>query len=534
MKHVLTLLLLFISFQTFGQHKYWILLKDKPLKTKPALSPLALERRAIQDIELDEKDFPLSQDYLCQLSENEVIPLQRSRWINAVSARLSPAQIDRVNNLPFVIGIRPVAQVQAASNASCSPEDDYGTYLAQLSQIGLDDLHARGFRGEGLRIAVLDNGFAGVDTIPAFQHVWERNGFIYDEDFVEPGTSLFGRCRGSCKHGTRVLSVMAAKWPGKLMGAAPGADYLLFRTENDVSETHQEEDNWMAAAEAADSLGADVIISALTYKDFDPGEGDYTDAELDGKTALVTIAAEIAASKGMIVVNSVGNYGQDGIGPPADGPNVLAIGSVSQEGALSSFSGFGPTFDGRIKPDLIARGDQIYLLHSDGEVNAGSGTSYSAPLVAGLAACLWQVDGKQHSAAEMTTLLRQSGNLYFNPDNAMGFGLPQASVAYETLTGERLTCLPAAGTWQEEIGSIYPNPGKDKLQIALKGLKDGQELEVLVTDFLGKVVHEEPYTFQASYQLIQIDHSLNPGHYMLRIQAAGGGLLFAGKFVVIP
>jgi hypothetical protein len=319
-----------------------------------------------------------------------------------------------------------------------------------------------------------------------------------------------------------------------MMGAAPGADYLLFRTENDVSETHQEEDNWMAAAETADSLGADVIISALTYRDFDPGEGDYTDAQLDGQTAIVTIAAEIAASKGMIVVNSVGNYGQDGIGPPADGPNVLAIGSVSQEGVLSSFSGFGPTFDGRIKPDLIARGDQTYLLHSDGEVNAGSGTSYSAPLVAGLAACLWQVDGKQRSAAEMTTLLRQSGSLYFSPDNAMGFGLPQASVAYEALTGERLTCLPAAGTWQEEIGSIYPNPSKEKLQIALKGLKDGQELEVLITDLLGKVVHEESYTFQASYQLIQIDHSWNPGHYMLRIQAAGGGLLFADKFVVIP
>lgn len=533
-KLFLLISILVISIPLSAQSKYWILFTDKANyhEQEVALSPMALEKRVQQRLALDIHDYSIHPAYIQAVKELGITISQQSRWLNAISAKLSPLQLEQVSALPFVQNIRPVAVTHLSSITSCDPSADYDTHLAQLSQLGLDDLHAQGFRGEGIRIAVLDNGFAGVDTIPAFRHIWERDGFLHEEDFVEKGTSIYGRCRGSCKHGTRVLSILAAKWPRKLIGAAPEADYMLFRTENDLSETHQEEDNWLAAAEKADSLGADIILSALTYKDFDLGEGDYTDSDLDGKTALVTIAAEIAASKGILVVNSAGNDGLNGISPPADGPSILAVGSVSQEGKLSSFSGRGPTYDGRTKPDLVARGDQTYLLHSDGSLNKGSGTSYAAPLVAGLAACLWQAEGKQTAASQLAQTLRSSGDRASDPDNEYGFGIPQAKIAYESLTGESLICVPSAGSWGEDIAKIYPNPSQGAFQLALQGLKDGQELVISILDLWGRKVFETEHSFRSTYDLVHIPLHINPGHYLIRVQTNAGGFLFAGKVVI--
>lgn len=535
MKYILLLLvLLFAAIQLSAQPKYWILFTDKIQIShqEPALSPLALERRINQHISLDIHDYPLTKAYVTQISKLEIQISQQSRWLNAVSARLTSSHISILSQLPFIHEIRPVATAQLTEANSCNPEKDYDTYLAQLSQIGLDDLHANGFRGEGVRIAVLDNGFSGVDTIQAFQHIWDRNGFIFEDDLVEKGTGIFGTCRGSCKHGTRVLSVLAAFLPQRLIGGAPDADYLLFRTENDISETHQEEDNWLAAAEKADSLGVDIIVSALTYKDFDLGEGDYKDSEIDGKTAIVTLAAEIAASRGILVVNSAGNDGVGGISPPADGPHVLAIGSVSQEAVLSSFSSRGPTYDGRIKPDLVARGDQTRLLYSNGSVNSGSGTSYAAPLIGGLAACLWQADKKQHTAAEMRQILRESGNQYDAPDNDVGYGLPQASIAYQELTGNTLICAPPRSNWQIELGQIYPNPASQQFSVALSGMADGQKLQINMMDLLGREISNRLHTYRSPYDIITFQGSWAPGHYVIRVTDERGGYFFSGKVVV--
>lgn len=536
MKYILSVsLLLFISLHSSGQTKYWILLKNKALSEKPALSPLALERRARQQISLDLHDYPVSTDYIHQLSDQGISILQKSRWLNGVSAYLTSSQREAISQLSFVDDIRPVAQSELAAVSSCNPEGDYETHMAQLSQIGLDDVHAIGYRGAGMLIAVLDNGFSGTDTIQAFQHVWERNGFLYAGDLVEKGTSLYGPCRGSCKHGTQVLSVMAGKLPGQIMGAAPEAEYLLFRTENDTSETHQEEDNWMVAAEMADSIGADIITSSLTYRDFDIGEGDYQSSDLDGKTALVTIAAEIAASKGILVFNSAGNYGKRGIAPPADGPAVLAIGSVTEKGDLSSFSSIGPTYDGRTKPDLVARGEQSFLVQSNGTPDQANGTSFSAPLMAGFAACLWQADGKQHTAAEMRDILRQSGDRYDNPDNEYGYGIPRASFAFEMLRGNSLPCVPSITAWGQETGKIYPNPATYAFGLALSGLPEGEELTIVMVDFTGRILTQKTHIFRSEADYISFEGNWNPGYYALLVRAANDGeLLSSFKLVIAP
>ena len=520
--------------QLMAQEKYWVFFEEKEIcaNQAPSLGPKALERRARQEIGWDEKDYPLSPAFLEEFRSLHLPILQQSRWLNAISVRLNEQQKDKVGALPFVKKIAPVAVMTTAAAHSCNPQADYDSYRAQLSQVGLDDLHAQGFRGKGIRIAVMDNGFAGMDTIPAFRHIWERAGLVYEEDLVEKGTSLYGDCQGSCTHGSRVMSVLAARWSGHIIGAAPEADFMLFRTENDLSETHQEEDNWLAAAEKADSLGADIILSALTYKTFDPGEGDYPFSAIDGQTAIVTLAAEIAAQKGILVVNSAGNYGARGIAPPADGPSVLAIGSVTQEGVLSSFSGRGPTFDGRIKPDLVARGDQNFLLYSNGQVNRGSGTSYAAPLVAGLAACLWQADDREHTAAELRSILRQSGDSYQNPDNNRGYGLPSAAFCFQKLTNTELNCVPNASLWGEEIALIYPNPTYETCYLALSGLAEGQKLVIEILDGTGRKILERKHVFGTETEVIAFQTHWNPGYYLIRVRTEQGGFLFSDKIVL--
>ena len=377
----------------FSQSKYWVFFTDKGdfQKVSPSLSPEALQHRALRKIPLDVRDFPISPVYLSPFHQQDIHIQVRSRWLNAVSARLTEEEKVWVGSLPFVREIRPVAKGlhPTEMEEDCSNQPQVGTHWRQLNMIGLDVLHRNGWTGKSVNIAVFDNGFDAVDTLEGFEHLFEEYRVLATRDYVEGDETVYHPCV-HCRHGTFVLSIMAAKMPGELMGSAPDAAYMLLKTENDSSETHQEEDNWVAAAEYADSLGAKVFNTSLGYRWFDEGEGDYDWTELDGETAIITIAADIAASKGILVVNSAGNNAGAGINAPADGKQVLAIGAVDECAEYASFSSRGPSTDGRVKPDLSAMGEQTFILNPNGEVRRGNGTSFSAPLIAGLAACLWE------------------------------------------------------------------------------------------------------------------------------------------------
>jgi subtilisin family serine protease len=396
----------------------WIYLKDKgpdPHKRlrsiEESLKPRARQRRIrnrpLEDL-VDAYDLPVHAEYVMEIDKYVAQIRHKSRWLNAISAYASISNISLIEALPFVKKLDLVYSLKAPTPISVSdvviPESfgklvynlDYGTSLDQNNQIGVPALHDMGLNGNGVLIAMLDAGFNNL-AHEALSHLdivatWD---FVNGDSIVwdEPGQ------QGSGNHGTYTLSALAGFEEGKLIGPAFGASFLLAKTENTVGERHIEEDNWVAGAEWADSYGADIISSSLGYRDeFSSGEPNYTWQDMDGNTTIVTIGADIAANRGILVVNSAGNEGPSSesepntIVAPCDGDSVVAVGSVSASGVRSSFSSMGPTADGRIKPDVMARGSNTLSASSsspNGYVSV-SGTSLSCPLVAGAAALILQ------------------------------------------------------------------------------------------------------------------------------------------------
>lgn len=337
-----------------------------------------------------------------------------------------------------------------ASAQPCDSLEGYDLPSWQLKSLGIDVLHANGYTGKGVRIAVLDNGFLNVDQIEGFRDI----KVLFQKDIVEKDDDVFGPCDGRCTHGTKVLSVLAARGTG-MAGAAPDAEYLLFRTEDDRGESKMEEAYWAEAARLADSLGADILISSLGYLDFDDGS-QYAKQELDGRTAISTRAAQRAAQAGILVVTSMGNEGNDGITAPADADSILAVGAVTQDQVITSFSSRGPSGDGRTKPDVVAQGLAVYQLDKEGALTRGNGTSYSAPLVAGLAACLWQAVEAQGLTAEAQDIRRaiiQSSDRVDRSDFNYGYGLPSGAEAFSLLTQKN---LPSPAYAKKPLGRCRP------------------------------------------------------------------------------
>ncbi|MDX5345905.1 MAG: S8 family serine peptidase, partial [Hymenobacteraceae bacterium] len=331
-------------------------------------------------------------------------------------------------------------------------------------QVNLSCLHDRGYQGRGSLIAVFDTGFPGVNLTAPFDSLRQQNRIVATGNFVSGGSAVYH----SYEHGTNVLSIIAANQAGTYVGAAAQASFALAITENMASETHQEELNWAAAAEWADSLGADIIQSSLSYRYFDAGQGDYTDADLDGNTAIITVAADKAASKGILVVNSAGNDGMFTfplsplISPPSDGDSVLTVGAVNGAGQYSPISSIGPTADGRVKPDVVARGANTPFITSGGSVGYTSGTSLSTPIVSGLAACLMQANPGATNMQVYQAIIR-SASRYSNPNNQYGFGLPDACKADSLL--KIITGTKASLKQPEEV-RIYPTSTASVVQVS--------------------------------------------------------------------
>lgn len=466
-KLTLTLVALLIAYSSISQvapDKYWVKFTDKnnsPYSLnnpEEFLSQKALERRGLQGIEIEENDLPVNPAYLQAVEATGAEILTVSKWFNSATIyTTSQAVLDAIDLLPFVLSVSKSEKPLITPEESIKPFFDneswnetasegsnqetisgksfnYGSAFNQIQMLNGIAMHEMGYDGTGMVVAVLDAGFLNTNTIVAFDSLWDNGRILGYKDFVSPfNPDIFG----SHSHGTSVLSTMGANLPGQMVGTAPRAAYWLLRSEDGASEYLIEELNWVSAAEFADSVGADVINSSLGYTTFDDPSQNHTYADMDGNTTPITIGADIAASKGMIVVNSAGNSGGGSwqyIGAPADGDSVFTIGAVNASGNYASFSSTGPTYDGRIKPNVVAQGSGTTIVSAyTGNVTTGSGTSFSSPVTAGMVACLWQAHpGKR--TTQIMEAIQQSASQANNPDYYYGYGIPDYLEAHNLLS----------------------------------------------------------------------------------------------------
>ena len=463
---------------------YWVQFTDKnnsPYSIdnpEEFLSSRALERRARLGIAIDEYDIPVNPQYLQAVADCGAQLLNPSKWLNGVSVYTgSQSVVDAINALEFVEVVRncpdyPEAQrdkeiwlanEMKESGKPVVNRDYYGGAHAQVYQLRVNELHDMGYDGTGVHIAVLDGGFVGTDEHSTFDNMRAEGRLLGVKDFVYGSTSVYSQS----SHGTSCLSTMAAYDPNNMVGTAPKASYYLFHTEDGNGENIVEEYNWVSGAELADSLGVDLCTTSLGYIDFDMPQWDHPIEHYDGHTAPMTIGAEIAVSRGMICTNSAGNEydGYCTLGIPADAEHVITVGAVNDQGERADFSSVGPTYDGRIKPDVMAMGEGTYVASGNpsgwyGPYYNGNGTSFSNPVLAGAVACLRQAR-PDASVQQICDALRASGNNVTTPNNKVGYGIPDFVLALEILDIEEVTV-------ENEIFSVFPNPAKGNVKVTVK------------------------------------------------------------------
>ena len=417
---------------------FYVQLSDKNnspyLLTMPEeyLSERSLVRRSLFQIPIDSTDLPVNPAYVQQIAELGVRIHSRTKWLNGLTVVVDDSSVMQVvRDLPFVVRAQYTGRIDAALPVSQKMRQETEAVreessLAQLVQVNGKSLHDEGFSGHGIHIAVLDAGFKNVDVNPGFDSLRLQGRLLGTKDVVLPGNNVFAED----SHGANVLSIMAGNLPGQYMGTAPHASYWLIRTEYVPTEFLVETDFWVAGIEFADSVGVDVVNSSLGYTTFDDVSMNFGYNDMNGSVSRASIAATIAARKGIVVCNSAGNDGARSwkyIGSPADAERIIAVGSVTSTGEVSPFSSFGPTFDGRIKPEIVARGSATSLINPLGTVVAGNGTSYSSPVIAGMAACLLQLYRVMNPLLEINKFIEavtKSGHLYENPSEQLGYGIP--------------------------------------------------------------------------------------------------------------
>jgi serine protease AprX len=458
------------------------------------LSARALARRSRQNIAIVARDLPVNPNYVAQVrGVAGVRLLYTSRWFNGAVVACDSAALRAIAALPGVRQAQTLSKnpkpyksstpVPATNtvNRAAGTRAQYGPAFKQDDLIGAVAMHDAGFRGEGMQIAVFDAGFPGVDEIPALQPLFAENRVLGTRNFVDGNKSVYLRNN----HGTNCLSTIAGNREGFYIGTAPKASFYLCITEDANSEHPIEEANWLAAAEYADSVGVDIISSSLGYSDFDDPSPAYTYADMNGRTAISTRAATIAARVGMLVVNAAGNEGAASwhyITAPSDADSIMTVGAVDSMVRRASFSSFGPTSDGRIKPTLVSQGLNSAVLNTVGNVVRGSGTSFACPILAGMVAGLWQANPNL-TAQQIILALRSTATQANNPDNNLGYGLPNfnpANTFAKTLTPPQSADTPLA---------VYPNPTDDgMLQLSVPLSLRGQQLQVRIIDARGRLV----------------------------------------------
>ena len=494
------------------------------------LSSKSLERRERQNIDVVLEDLPVSNKYTDSVSSAGVKIQNKSRWFNSVVAEIDSSKLHTLRDIDFIKSITYLAPAKStkkkekvSGTQSLEVTDKYrhekkyidstiyGFADNQIMMLNGHYLHEKGYQGQGKTIAVIDAGFLMADTISVFSELWANGQILGQKDFEEPGHNVYKS--GNSSHGTYVFSIMGGREPELFYGTAPKANYWLLRSEVASSEYIIEEYNWLAAVEFADSAGVDVINSSLGYTRFDDSTQNHTYSDMDGESTIVSKAASKAASKGMLVVASAGNKGNASwkyISAPADAKDIISVGAVDSEEAYASFSSVGPSSDNRIKPELAAQGKGTFFATSDGSIAAGNGTSFSAPVIAGLAACLWQkYPDKTYN--EIKDQILKSASQYSNPDSLKGYGLPDFEKAY---------ALTIEGKSGKKI-KAYPNPFKDSFFVSLPELTiSTDKVVVSLYDVVGRKIFEQNHSFPIENSRIKITppQSLEGGVYFLSVR----------------
>lgn len=455
--------LFFVALPNFAQKTsetgmYMVSFKDKKgteyTTDRPGefLSDRALLRRAAHGTEITEEDLPLSSKYLARVMETGATLWLKSKWMNGVVVAAAGPQVKKLRKLNFVTDVELVAPVQYERTSLLpvvpnldrpEPRADavptsarfYGYGWDNLTGMKGDSLHTWGFRGKGVLVGVFDGGFPSVNY-KDFLGYNEEAEVPANYDVVEQDdTALDGST-----HGATVLSTMAANHPFFFIGTAPEARYVLFKTENGKGEHRLEEINYVVALELADSIGIDVVNSSLGYTTFSSKSMNYKYKDLDGKTSPASRGITTAFERGMIIVTSAGNSGADPwkyVGTPADSPEAFSIGALNKDGSRAYFSSYGPTSDGRTKPDVSALGVDVAAVSANGRgLTAANGTSLASPLVAGLMACLRQAV-PDATNKELLDAVRATASQADDPDNERGWGQPDFAAAYRLLMGKR-------------------------------------------------------------------------------------------------
>lgn len=434
---------------------HWVFFTDRPASQSldsalEVLTSRSLDRRALRGRAgaplIDHRDLPPDAGHIAGLRGAGVEIRVTSRWLNAASVMATPEEIWEIERLPFVTGTQPVrraAKPDAWEEAPTMFESGgiaasiaYGASTDQVAQIDLAALHDRGFTGQGVVIGVLDSGFNLVHE--AFNHPDRPLQVLAQHDFIndDPNVGIEeGDPASQHRHGTWVLGTLAAWLPGALVGTAPDAAYILAKTEDVTSETPIEEDYYVAGLEFIEAEGADIATSSLGYFNW------YAGPDFDGQTAVTTIAVNIATQKGLICLTAAGNGGHDEdpttarLGAPADAFEVITCGAVRDTGVIAAFSSDGPTFDGRVKPEVLARGVAVATVHSTNQTGlaALNGTSFSTPLTAGAVACMLSArrtfDVTSLREALFATATDSVAGIAPDPLFIRGYGIVQADAA---------------------------------------------------------------------------------------------------------
>ena len=559
----------------------WVFFKDKGKSLSkyyedPALviSEASLKRRShvIKSGSLiDQTDLPVNKDYINQLQSLGVKIKNITKWFNGVSCYVLKSDLDKIAALSFVKKVdfvgRYINDVKPIINKNNNPPVnpflknkivnhtyDYGQSFSELEQIKVPEVHDQGWTGSGIIICVMD---AGVSNL---QHEVFQNIHILDQyDFVNHDSVVANQAdSGDGEHGTYTLALIGGFKSGELIGPAFDATYLLAKTENTQSESSIEEDNWIAAAEWAEAKGAQVFSTSLSYRyDFTTGSG-YTAQDMNGHTAIITLGAEMAVRKGVVVVNSVGNDGekvdQNTLNAPADGDSVIAVGAVYiyndpsgnnlyTAGQIAPFSSYGPTADGRIKPDVVAGGVDNYIPNAIPNATplyyTGSGTSFSCPLVAGVAALILEAH-PNWTPMEVRDALRNTASRSSSPDSLYGWGIINAQAAINYNLGA-ISNNEGDNTKNNipdnyELAQNFPNPFNPSTTIKYE-IKEGGHVTLNVYNLLGNLVatlvnkNESAGTYYVSFNSNSEKNPLPSGVYFYRLQA--GDFVATKKMVIM-
>ncbi len=527
----IALVFMLVSGINLNAQKYFVSFADKNNNAYSIHSPSdflsqrSIDRRARQNIAITSQDLPVSQTYVDSVKSMGLKIYWASKWLNGLIVESSNQQLmDTISRISFISDVTLIWKQSLGSTASKfnKPQGSpsqlknsaiYGAAWNQTQTVNGQYLHQNNYEGQNMVVAVLDNGFKNVNSLSSFAHLRNAGRILSQRDIVNPGNDVYE----TDEHGANVLSIMGGFLNGEFKGSAPMAAYHLIRTEDNASEYPIEEYNWVIGAEYADSIGADIINSSLGYSTFDGDFKNYTYQDMDGKTTVVTRGAQIAFSKGMLVVCSAGNEGAktwNKITAPADGYDVLTIAAMASDSTRASFSSYGPTYDQRIKPDIAAMGKSTALQNTLGSIVFGDGTSFSSPVIAGFVACLWQAN-PQLKNTELLQLVRQSGHIYSQPNYSFGYGIPDFKKALgrvNNIVSDKYDKL-----------KIYPNPFDNYL--AITSSQNVSISSISIYDLTGNKVYQEQGNQSLPLQIKGLD-ILPKGIFLLKVEQSGNTQTF--------